>query len=130
MTPGVESDPPGDRTIIRYEQVLPLLVAACPSFEASDEARHVSEPDGDFLAVSHFVAHLIARLGRNEPGAFRAVFAVVELVLAEGDDEARSLIQAGFLHELTRLDWYRGSGLTPRDFLPWLGPRAQRLGLV
>ena len=115
-----------DGRSIGYDEVLPLLVSACPSFPASDEARQVDEADGEFLHVGHFVAHLIALLARHDAGAFPAVFATVERVLVEGDDEARNLVEAGFLDELGRAQSYAGSGVAPEGFLPWLGDRTRQ----
>jgi hypothetical protein len=88
--------------VITYLELYPLLTAACPGYE---EERHRTE-------------HL------------PALFGVVEWVLEEGDEEARSLITDGFFDDLTNSAFYRRDTVQPADFVPWLGPHAARLVAV
>jgi hypothetical protein len=113
--------------VITYVEVFPLLVAACPGYEQSSFAAEADEADGVFLRVGHLVRYLIDALDRSEPHELTAVFGVVDCVLEEGDDEARSLITDGFFDDLTNTDFYDGACTRPHDFVPWLGPRAMEL---
>ncbi|MCU1461122.1 MAG: hypothetical protein JWO37_1197 [Acidimicrobiales bacterium] len=124
------SDPPGHphrrQRVINYDEVFPLLVAACPSFEDSVYAAHDDENDGEFLRVGRLVVHLIELLDRDETNSFPAVFGIVEWALEEGSDDARMLVSDGLLHDLTNQDLYVQTAKHPSDFVSWLGPCAQQ----
>jgi hypothetical protein len=119
MTP--DNDP-----LISYLDVVPLLIAACPTYKGSPQAIEADPDDGEYLLAGHFVAHLIQSLQEGITGSFPAVFAVVEWVLTEGDDEAQSLITEGFLDDLCNPEFHSGTTTRPEDFLHWLGPRTRR----
>lgn len=110
--------------MITYDEVYPLMVAACPSYAGSKPAVWADENDGEFLRIGQLVRHLIVLLEDADFESFTAVFGVVEWVLAEGDAEAKSLINNGFLDDLTSPEMYAHSTCRPADFLPWLGPEA------
>jgi hypothetical protein len=110
--------------VITYREVYPLLVAACPSFVGSKPAESADENDGEFLRIGYLVRHLILLLEDLDTESFSAVFGVVEWVLTEGDAEARSLINAGFLDDLTNPETYAHATRSPADFVRWLGPEA------
>jgi hypothetical protein len=112
--------------MISYLDVFPLLVAACPSFQGSIHASRADEEDGEYLRVEHLVGHLIDLVTRDDTEEMPAVFAVVESVLDEGDEEARSLITEGFFDDLINVEFFGESPTQPRDFAPWLGPRARK----
>jgi hypothetical protein len=112
--------------MITYSEVFPRLVAACPSFEGSHHASRADEEDGEYLRVGHLVGHLVDLLNRDDTQEFPALFAVVESVLEQGDDEARSLITEGFFDDLADVNFFGESVRRPGDFVPWLGPRARQ----
>jgi hypothetical protein len=111
--------------MISYVEVVPLLTAACPSYRGSIQAAGAEEDEGEYLTVGRVVAHLVELLSGDDKDCLRAVFGVVEWVLEEGDDEARSLVIEGFFDDLTNPDFYAGSPSDPRDFVPWFGPCAR-----
>jgi hypothetical protein len=111
--------------MIRYPDVVPMLRAACPSFDTSAEAELVEDGSGEFVHVGYFVAHLVDLVHLDRTDSFAAVFGVVERVLIEGDLEARNLVVAGFLDDLANL--YRRDHRGPNAFEPWLGPRTRRV---
>jgi hypothetical protein len=110
--------------VIRYDDVLPLLLEACPSYAPSDEASRHDDRNGHYVNVWFFVSHLIRLLGEGRTEQFPLVFEVVDRVLGEGDHEARGLISNGFLRDLTSPEAFVGAPTGPRDFVLWLGPRA------
>lgn len=112
--------------MITYLEVHPLLVAACPSFAGSKPAALAEEGDGEFIRVGQLVRHLIHLLDAEDTESFTAVFGVVDWVLAEGDAEAKSLIDNGFLDDLTNPEMYADATSRFADFVPWLTPRAKR----
>ena|SRR5438874_2309009 len=105
-------------------EVFGLLVAACPSYEGSTHAAGADEMNGEYLRVGQVICHLIDLLDDGRTRELPAVFDVVDWVLEEGDDEARSLIGAGFLDDLTDRNLYGNTTKRPADFRPWLGPHA------
>lgn len=116
--------------IIGYLEVLPLLVAACPSYGDSPHGVHADDDDGEYLGVGHLVGHLIRLLGSGDTACFSGVFGVVEWVLEEGDDEARKLIVDGFYDDLTSPAFYEGADVSPGDFEPWFGPQSRKVPAV
>lgn len=111
--------------MIPYHEVMTLLVAYCPSFAWSRHAEGVDSVDGACVHVMHFAGHLIWLLEEDTTQNFWAVFATVELVLAEGDPGACRLINDGLLKDLTDADSYRDLGAGPAGFLAWYGPLAR-----
>jgi hypothetical protein len=55
---------------------------------------------------------------------------VIEWVLEEGDSQARRVITEGFFEDLTDTTFSNGAAVLPRDFEPWLGPRARQVPSV
>jgi hypothetical protein len=108
---------------IGYDDVVPLLMAACPSHAGSRECASVEE--GEFVRVLGFVRHLIRLLHEGRVQSFTRVFGVVEWILADGEPAAIDLIQAGFLADLTDPEVYQGTSVRLADFGPWLGARAR-----
>jgi hypothetical protein len=121
---GVKRFPPDP--MIRYTDVVPLCTAACGTYGASAEAGGVDVEDGEFVQMGSFAAHLVRLLDEGATQDFAAVFGVVELVLQHGDAEARSLMSAGFLADLTNLELYAARRTRPIDFVPWLGALARQ----
>jgi hypothetical protein len=112
-------------TMTGYYEVLTLLTAACPTFADSRAESEGSADDGEFVEVGRFAAHLIDLLAQRQTECFDAVFAVIERVLRDGDPDARSLVSAGLLDDLTNRDFYPDTA-DPADFVPWFGEEARR----
>jgi hypothetical protein len=115
---------------VGYSDVVPLLIAAAPSFDRSAEAERADAADGEYLRMTELVRHLIRLLDRGETASLPAVFGVVEWVLEEGDEPARHLITAGFLEDLLNPREYRPTRRRPSDFSAWLGPNARWMSRV
>jgi hypothetical protein len=122
--------PPMSEDGIEYLDVLPLLRGAITTFARSVESAAVDPDNGEYVNITHLVRHLIGRLAAGQTEEFPAVFAVVERVLADGDEEALSLMVAGFFEDLLNVDEYTDTICQPSDFGPWLGPRARRVHSV
>jgi hypothetical protein len=122
----VTHDVPPPAAGIPYHDVVPLLIAACPSFEDSPEAHSYEPGLGEFILMASFVSHLIRLIEAGQTHSFSEVFQVAERILLEGDPEARSLVADGFLRDLGSDDMYEGSSVRPADFLAWLWPESGR----
>jgi hypothetical protein len=112
--------------VLGYDDVVDLLIAACPSYEGSPERRVVDDADGEYIRIAGFVAHLVRLLDEQDTRSFSGVFGVVEWILEDADAPAVRLIQAGFLRDLADSIPYEGRRVRPVDFGRWLGPRARR----
>ena len=115
---------------VGYADVVPLLMAAAPTFERSAEAEGADPAAGEYVRITALVRHLIRLLDWGETAGLPAVFGVVEWILEEGDEPARHLIIAGFVEDLLNPDEYRCTGRRPQGFACWLGPNARWLSRV
>ena len=103
--------------------VMPLLLAACPSFRGPWTVAQ-TEPDyaADLLypQLGDFARHLIALVRRGETAELPGVFAVVERLQREGDPDAQDAAILGFLETLQSNAEH--ADLDPVVFVPYLGP--------
>lgn len=74
--------------MISKEQVMPLLVNACPSFSKRWEEHRALYEDEELLYVdlAEFAHHLVELQNANRTEEFRAVFDIIERIHLEGDD--------------------------------------------
>ena len=88
---------------MREPDVLPALLAACPSFRqrwqeyTSDE---IYEPNQVYVEVFEFARHFLTLLQKGDVSEFPAVFAAVENILHVGNEEARQAVTTGLLEDL------------------------------
>ena len=112
---------------VTESNILPALLAACPSFRqrwdeyVSDE---IYEPNQVYVDVSEFAHHMCALLQADAVSEFSAVFAAVEYLLQEGDEEARNAVATGLLEDLY-FD-AEDASISPRVWRNYFGPRATR----
>ena len=94
--------------VITCDEVMPLLLVACPSFGptwSSDLERddvHVNE-DGTrlhYLDAGVFATHLVGLHRSGADDEVRAAFAVIERLHVEGDPYVRELASIGYLEDL------------------------------
>jgi hypothetical protein len=112
--------------VIRYNDVVAFLTAACPTYEGSAERAAVDVADGEYVAVTSLVKHLIRLLDEADTQSFPAVFGVVEWILEDGESAAVDLIHAGFVADLADRSFYEGRHVGRADFVQWFGPRMRR----
>ena len=63
---------------------------AIATFARSVESAAVDPDNGEYVNITHLVRHLVGRLAAGRTEEFPAVFAVVERVLADGDEASES----------------------------------------
>jgi rSAM/selenodomain-associated transferase 1 len=110
--------------MIARDEVMPLLVAACPSFAKPwDEYRSgpLYEAEQLYLHLGEFAVHLVGLLARGETGELPSVFAAIERVHVEGDPEAREAATIGLLEGIQNV-----AGDAARGFEQYLGPESAR----
>ena len=112
--------------MIRQPDVLPVLLAACPSFrerweeylrESGDEDR------GVYLDAAEFAHYIVDSYRCGQTEDLRAAFGAIEAILADADEDARGLVIVGVLETVQNNASHEPFG--PDVFLPWLGPRAR-----
>ncbi|MDZ7731941.1 MAG: hypothetical protein U5R31_01450 [Acidimicrobiia bacterium] len=110
----------GGLGVITGDDVLPMLIDACPSFVARADVPEVA--DGDPLPA--FAHHLVELATSGDASELPAVFTVVDAVLDEGDGFAVSIVRTGLIEELQNIASHRDVPVDPDDLRPVLGPRA------
>ena len=116
--------------MIGPDQVMPLLLEACPSFRAAWDADVESEYADDdapggrllYLDAGAFIRHLCSLQVQGPTDEFAAVFDTIERLAIEGDDYVQNLAVIGYIEGFQMMT-VTSFGLDPeRDFRPWLRP--------
>jgi hypothetical protein len=113
--------------VITREQVMLLLLAACPSFRRRWEsyvADGAYEEGLLYVDLGIFADHLVDLLKRGETSEFEAVFEVVERLHVEGHPDVKEAATIGLLEGLQNVAGH--SGLDPQQFVRWLEPESAR----
>jgi len=113
--------------------VMPLLLAACPSFAeewATTESENLDEtsPSGrlGYVDAGDFIRHMVRLRLADGTHEFPAIFDVLERLVIEGNDYVRNLGVIGYLEGFQMMT-VTGQGLDPEaDFRPWLRPVSER----
>ncbi|MCA1622200.1 MAG: hypothetical protein LC768_04530 [Acidobacteria bacterium] len=83
--------------MITKEEMMPLLIDACPSFRPTYEG--LNEFHGEILyynLLDDFADHIFGLHYNNETRETQKVFEIIEKIKQEGDDEAKELILVYF----------------------------------
>ena len=111
---------------ITRTQVVALLLEASPSARPAWEEHLASwkgEQAGDFNGAAVFAHHIVDCYANEATADFGALFATLERILCEGDEEARSLAAFGVLEDVQTVSSHRPFG--PDVFVEWLGPKSR-----
>jgi hypothetical protein len=119
--------------VILADEVMPLLLDACPSFEqAWCESQVEDADDGSstgrvgYLDAADFVRHLAKLRLANDTNEFPAVFDVIERLVLEGDQYVSELAVIGYIEGFQTMT-VTSRGLDPeQDFRPWLRPESEK----
>jgi hypothetical protein len=102
---------------------MPLLLAACPSFEGPWRA-YVSDPIYNdeliYVHLGEFARHLVDLMIQRRVSEFAAVFAAVERLYIDGDVHVRRAATVGLLEGIQNVS---GGKTDPEGFVPYLKPR-------
>jgi hypothetical protein len=116
--------PAGSGAVLRPDDIIPLLLEACPSFQPGWDEHLRSwkgEKRGHYIDTSPLAQHVVDRVEAGDMACARAALAVVERLLEHGDDETQTIAVVGILESLQNVAGNRGHD--PEIFLPSLGPR-------
>src|SRR5262245_23312907 len=114
-----------EATRITRDQVIPLLLEACPSFQELWE-EHCRDHDEVLLyvALGDFARHLLGLHLKGCTDAFPAVAGAIEQLHVEGDQFVREAATIGLL-EGVQNNWEHG-GVDPELFASHLHPVSAR----
>jgi hypothetical protein len=107
-----------------------LFVEACPSYWAADGLdRYIAafEDEGRpdlFVRVSALAHHLVELLAAGRTAELPDVFAAVDRVLGDGDEDAIELVELGLLESMQNIVSHDDVLVGPDRVVPFLGPRA------
>jgi hypothetical protein len=111
---------------ITKEQVMPLLLEACPSFTERWEEHRAFYDDEDLLYIDlgEFAHHLVKLHKTNQTGEFPAVFDVIERLHLDGDDYVREAATIGMLEGIQNVAG--NLDVDPEVFAPYLKPESAK----
>ena len=104
---------------------MPLLIAACPSFEKPwDEYR--SQPEFEealvYVHLGEYARHLVTLWREGRQAELHRAFAVVEQLHVEGDGYVQEAATIGLLEDLQSSAGH--DRIDPDVFRPFLGPQS------
>ena len=110
--------------MIEANQVLDMLVQACPTFAAARD-EHVAEYGNDvlYVAAGEFAHHLLALRLEDATSCFAQVGATIERIHADGTPEVKELATIGVLEGIQNV--WGHSSVSPEEFLQYLGPESR-----
>jgi len=110
--------------MITKQEMLPILVKACPSFAQKwDDHKLEYYDEEDFLpyiALGALGRHLVELYEQNATDEFAKIFAEVERLLTNGEDYVKEAAKIGFLESLQNNAEH--AGLDPQVLVKYLGP--------
>jgi len=113
--------------MISREQVMDLLLEACPSYRVRwEEYRSAPEFDGEllFVHVGDFADHVVDLLQRGEPAELAALARELERLHVEGDDAVKEAATIGLVEGIQNAAGHRS--VTTRSLEEALGPETRR----
>jgi hypothetical protein len=111
---------------LRCSDILPLLIAACPSIEPAWREYAAWQNDRELVTVDlgEFARHLTALAGVGQTDELPGVLVAVERLLAEGDADAQNAVVTGLLEALP-FDHSDGYADADRAFAVYFGPETR-----
>jgi hypothetical protein len=111
--------------MIGKQQVMPLLLEACPSFlpKWNDYLASSYGPDDEqllYIDLGEFARHLVDLLYSRCTEEFQSVFQVIERLHVEGDPYVKEAATIGLLEGIQNI------AAQPEAFIPYLGPETHK----
>ncbi len=110
--------------MITKDQIMPLLLEACPSFTEKWTEYCASYGNEDLLYVelSTFANHIVEIFKANRIDEFPAVFEIIERLHLEGDDYVREAATIGALEGIQNAG--ENSRIDTEEFIQYLRPES------
>lgn len=112
--------------MITKEQVMPLLLEACPSFAERWKEYQADSAEDEllYMDLSEFASHIVGLYKDNRTQEFAAVFAIVEQLHLEGDQYVKEAAAIGLLEGIQNIAGHRA--VDPEVFVEYLGPESAK----
>jgi hypothetical protein len=112
--------------MITKEQVMPLLLDACPSFTEKWKKHSAYWEDENLLYIdlSEFNHHLIELHKSNQINEFPTVFDAIEKLHIEGDDYVKEAATIGLLEGIQNIA--SNTDVNAEDFIQYLKPESAK----
>lgn len=119
--------------MIASDRAFDLLVESCPSyFAATDLDRYIAAFEDEdapdlFVRVTAFAHHVVELVAGARVDEARAVFATVERLLEDGDEDTVELVDLGLIETLQNVVSHDDVLVGADRVLPLLGPIATKV---
>ena len=119
--------------MIASDRAFDLLVESCPSyFAATDLDRYIAAFEDEdapdlFVRVTAFAHHVVELVASARLDEARAVFATVESLLEDGDEDTVELVDLGLIETLQNVVSHDDILVGADRMVPLLGPVAARV---
>ena len=116
--------------MITKEEMIPLLVQACPDF-AESWSEFLTAWKGEatglpyHVVLGEFSRHLVSKLENSETGNITVIFVTAEKLLAEGDNNVRDYAITGILENIQNANLHK-QRTKPEDFRSYLLPISEQ----
>jgi hypothetical protein len=108
--------------MIKREQVLPLILEACPSFrETWNKSDNQELP---YVVMGDLARHLLSLYCDARTDEFRPLCAVIERLQTDGDGYVREFATVGFLEAVQNV--WSNNGADPEAFCEFLLPESRK----
>jgi hypothetical protein len=110
--------------VIETNQVLEILVQACPTFEVARD-EHLAEYGNDvlYVAAGEFARHLLSLQQEGANLCFAQVGETIERMHTDGTPEVKELATIGILEGIQNV--WGHSNVSTEEFLQYLGPESR-----
>lgn len=105
--------------MITQEQILDLLLDACPSFREPFNAANAKDMELPYLVSGEFARHLLHLYQANKLDEFPKVAEMIENMHINGDDYVKTFVTIGILEDLQN-SW--ADTVNPEKFSVFLLP--------
>jgi hypothetical protein len=103
--------------------MMPLLLAACPSFqEAWERDLDAEDKELPYVCLGAFANHLLKLHQENKQEEFPAVAKIIERLHTDGDSYVREAATIGLLEGIQ--NGWANNNTDPEEFFPFLLPRS------
>jgi len=102
-----------------------MFLGACPAFQQQWQEHKewwAGEEAGEFNDIAEFARYLVDSYEQGKTSEFDEVFTILERILNEGDEEARSIGEVGLIEDLQTIGSHRP--WSTDVFKKWLGPQS------
>jgi len=111
--------------VISKEQMIPLLLQVCPSFQSKwQELKDDHEDELPYICCGKFAAHLLELYKNSQTSEFPAVADVIEQLHVEGDGYVKEAATIGILEGIQNV--WGNNDADPENFVRFLKPESKK----